>query len=99
MDTSHTQIVMWIVGTGIGIVIAFITILMTSLSKKVDLLMCNKIHIILDDKLKDISNDAKDTINKIHSMSLAIENIRGMLQSQIDTEAGRWDRSETGKKG
>ena len=99
MAQDHTQIIMWIVGTGVGIIIAFITILNTSLSKKVDLLMCNKIHTILDDKLKDISVDAKDTINKIHNISLTIENIRGMLQNQIETEAGRWDRSEIGKKG
>lgn len=60
--------------------------------------MCNKIHEMLDKKLNEISINAKETMQNIMNLTLTIENIRGMLQNQIDMEASRWDRSD-GRKG
>jgi uncharacterized protein involved in cysteine biosynthesis len=103
---EHMQIIMWVVGTALVTVGLFITItifILSSFSKdlerKVESSMCTKIHEMLDKKLSELSTDAKETVKNMIQLTLAIENIRGMLQAQIDTESGRWDRSEACKKG
>ena len=98
-NDAHAQIIMWIIGTGMGVIVVFIGILTSCLSRKVDALMCGKIHEMLNGKLAELSASAKETMNNVIQINIAIASLKAILETQVKTEADRWDRSEIGKKG
>ena len=99
METNHAGLVMWTVGTGIVVIIFFVGIVTTCMGKKVDNTMCNTLHKMLGDKLCELSADAKETIDKIHKMNLALENIRGMIEVQSKMGVMRWTKDKKSGEG
>jgi len=65
---------------------------MAVLPRKVDQMLCNKMHQIMEKRLDEVAENVKEMTQAAVKTSLAIENLRGMVQREIDLEANRWDR-------
>jgi predicted RND superfamily exporter protein len=96
---EHTQIVTWVVGTGMAILVAFISILSLAHSSKRDISVCDERHRMIDKEIIAISQMAKKTMEDVIAINLLLVSIKATLEAQVKTEAGRWDRAELGHKG
>jgi hypothetical protein len=95
---EHTQIVMWVVGTGIGVLTTFVIILMSVLPKKVDQMICNKMHQLMEKRLDDVAANTKTLTELAVKLAVSIAELKGIVQGEIDLEANRWERADRNNK-
>lgn len=71
---------------------------MSVLPKKVDQMICNKMHQLMEKRLDDVAANTKTLTELAVKLAVSIAELKGIVQGEIDLEANRWERADRNNK-